>query len=68
MCVYVCVSVYRLLDVLEVIAPFKHFGKLRDFMQTQLPAGFPVKIGLWSVYYNVGLSSVYYNIGLWSVL
>lgn len=36
---------YSLLDVLEVIAPFKHFGKLREFMQTKLPPGFPVKIG-----------------------
>ncbi|XP_033737390.1 ankyrin repeat domain-containing protein 13C-like isoform X2 [Pecten maximus] len=33
-----------LLDVLEVIAPFKQFQKLRDFMTTKLPDGFPVKI------------------------
>lgn len=37
-------TVTTLLDVLEVIAPFKQFGKLRDFMQTKLPAGFPVKV------------------------
>jgi len=37
-------TVKELLDVLEVIAPFKQFSKLRDFMQTKLPPGFPVKI------------------------
>lgn len=35
-----------LLDVLEVIAPFKQFQKLRDFMQNKLPPGFPVKLEL----------------------
>ena len=35
----------RLLDVLEVVAPFKQFQKLRDFMMTKLPPGFPVRIG-----------------------
>ncbi|XP_053395470.1 ankyrin repeat domain-containing protein 13C-like [Mercenaria mercenaria] len=35
-----------LLDVLEVIAPFKQFQKLRDFMQNKLPQGFPVKLEL----------------------
>ncbi|XP_035698757.1 ankyrin repeat domain-containing protein 13C-like [Branchiostoma floridae] len=35
----------RLLDVLEIIAPFKHFLKLREFIQLKLPSGFPVKIG-----------------------
>lgn len=39
-------SVKALLDVLEVIAPFKQFSKLRDFMQTKLPSGFPVKIDI----------------------
>ncbi|KAB7503248.1 Ankyrin repeat domain-containing protein 13C, partial [Armadillidium nasatum] len=34
----------KLLSVLEVIAPFKHFAKLRDFIQMKLPPGFPVKI------------------------
>lgn len=38
-------SVYRLLNVLEVIAPFKHFNKLREFVQMKLPPGFPVKLG-----------------------
>ncbi|XP_064624930.1 ankyrin repeat domain-containing protein 13C-like isoform X2 [Lineus longissimus] len=37
-------TVEVLMDVLEVIAPFKHFNKLRDFMLTRLPPGFPVKI------------------------
>ncbi|XP_066144370.1 ankyrin repeat domain-containing protein 13C [Euwallacea fornicatus] len=39
-------SVEMLLNVLEVIAPFKHFSKLRDFINTKLPSGFPVKIEL----------------------
>ena len=34
-----------LLDVLEVVAPFKQFQKLRDFMTSKLPEGFPVQIG-----------------------
>ncbi len=42
-----------MLDVLEVIAPFKQFSKLREFMQNKLPAGFPVKIGI-----NLELSEV----------
>ncbi|XP_035232896.1 ankyrin repeat domain-containing protein 13C-A-like isoform X2 [Stegodyphus dumicola] len=37
-------SVESLLNVLEVIAPFKHFKKLRDFVKMKLPVGFPVKI------------------------
>lgn len=39
-------SVEMLLNVLEVIAPFKHFSKLRDFITFKLPPGFPVKIEL----------------------
>ncbi|ENN77624.1 ankyrin repeat domain-containing protein 13C [Dendroctonus ponderosae] len=39
-------SVEMLLNVLEVIAPFKHFSKLRDFINGKLPTGFPVKIEL----------------------
>lgn len=38
-------TVCRLLNVLEVIAPFKHFNKLREFVQMKLPPGFPVKLG-----------------------
>lgn len=38
-------SVDMLLNVLEVITPFKHFNKLREFVQMKLPPGFPVKIG-----------------------
>jgi len=37
-------SVGMLLNVLEVIAPFKHFSKLRDFISSKLPSGFPVKV------------------------
>lgn len=35
-----------LLNVLEVIAPFKHFSKLRDFIEVKLPPGFPVKLDI----------------------
>lgn len=35
-----------LLNVLEVIAPFKHFSKLREFVKLKLPSGFPVKIDI----------------------
>lgn len=37
---------FRLLNVLEVIAPFKHFNKLREFVQMKLPPGFPVKLDI----------------------
>lgn len=39
-------SVEMLLNVLEVIAPFKHFSKLREFVELKLPSGFPVKIDI----------------------
>ncbi|KAG8035497.1 hypothetical protein G9C98_006943 [Cotesia typhae] len=39
-------TVDMLLNVLEVTAPFKHFGKLRQFVQMKLPPGFPVKIDI----------------------
>jgi hypothetical protein len=35
-----------LLDVLEVIAPVKHFAKLREFVEMKLPPGFPVKVDI----------------------
>ncbi|XP_067627205.1 ankyrin repeat domain-containing protein 13C [Eurosta solidaginis] len=37
-------SVEMLLNVLEVIAPFKHINKLREFITLKLPNGFPVKV------------------------
>ncbi|CAH0549320.1 unnamed protein product [Brassicogethes aeneus] len=37
-------SVEMLINVLEVVAPFKHISKLREFITFKLPAGFPVKI------------------------
>ncbi|XP_005110838.1 ankyrin repeat domain-containing protein 13C isoform X2 [Aplysia californica] len=37
-------TVEVLLDVLEVVASFKQFQKLRDFMTSKLPPGFPVRI------------------------
>lgn len=45
----------RLLNVLEVIAPFKHFNKLREFVQMKLPPGFPVKLGKVTLTILVGL-------------
>lgn len=39
-------TVEMLLNVLEVIAPFKHFTKLREFVTLKLPSGFPVKIDI----------------------
>ncbi|XP_046750473.1 ankyrin repeat domain-containing protein 13C isoform X1 [Diprion similis] len=39
-------TVDMLLDVLEVIATFKHFSKLRQFVLMKLPPGFPVKIDI----------------------
>lgn len=34
----------QLLDILEVIVPYKHFHKLRQFVNMKLPPGFPVKL------------------------
>lgn len=39
-------SVDMLLNVLEIIAPFKHFAKLRQFVAMKLPKGFPVKVDI----------------------
>ncbi|XP_056670913.1 ankyrin repeat domain-containing protein 13C isoform X4 [Monodelphis domestica] len=39
-------GIESLLNVLEVIAPFKHFSKLREFVQMKLPPGFPVKLDI----------------------
>uniref|UniRef100_A0A8C0IAB2 Ankyrin repeat domain 13C n=1 Tax=Bubo bubo TaxID=30461 RepID=A0A8C0IAB2_BUBBB len=39
-------GIESLLNVLEVIAPFKHFNKLREFVQMKLPPGFPVKLDI----------------------
>uniref|UniRef100_A0A915CYK9 Ankyrin repeat domain-containing protein 13C n=1 Tax=Ditylenchus dipsaci TaxID=166011 RepID=A0A915CYK9_9BILA len=33
-----------LLDILEIVSPFKHIGKLKDFCNARLPPGFPVKL------------------------
>jgi len=38
-------TVEALINLLEVIAPFKQFKKLREFVEVKLPPGFPVKIG-----------------------
>ncbi|KAI5701529.1 hypothetical protein M8J75_010599 [Diaphorina citri] len=39
-------SIDMLLSLLEIIAPFKHFSKLREFILMKLPPGFPVKIDI----------------------
>lgn len=39
-----------LLNILEIVAPFKQFGKLREFLLNKLPPGFPVKIGKQVIY------------------
>ena len=41
---------YSILKVLEVVAPFKHFNKLKEFVAMKLPAGFPVRIGWCGLY------------------
>lgn len=35
---------HTLLDLLELMAPMKHFNKLREFLNTKLPPGFPIKV------------------------
>ncbi|XP_059393062.1 ankyrin repeat domain-containing protein 13C [Carassius carassius] len=39
-------GIESLLNVLEIVAPFKHFNKLREFVQMKLPPGFPVKLDI----------------------
>lgn len=39
-------TIDMLINVLEVIAPFKHLNKLRQFVLMKLPPGFPVKIDI----------------------
>lgn len=41
-------TVEMLLNILEVVTPFKHLKKLREFVTMKLPPGFPVKIGMCS--------------------
>ena len=40
---------FSLLNVLEVIAPFKHFDKLKEFVSMKLPPGFPVRVGMFEL-------------------
>ncbi|KAL3994333.1 GPCR-chaperone family protein [Acanthocheilonema viteae] len=37
-------SIDVLLDIFEIVAPFKHFDKLRCFCKMRLPPGFPVRV------------------------
>ncbi|XP_046642060.1 ankyrin repeat domain-containing protein 13C-A-like [Daphnia pulicaria] len=46
MCQDFPLSKAMLLDVLEVVAPVKHFSKLREFVEMKLPPGFPVKVDI----------------------
>ncbi|PAV63952.1 hypothetical protein WR25_18784 [Diploscapter pachys] len=39
-------SVEVLLDILEIVAPFKHIQKMRRFCESRLPPGFPVRLAL----------------------
>lgn len=39
-------SIESLLNILEVFATFKHFKKLKEFINLNLPPGFPVKIDI----------------------
>lgn len=39
-------TVEMLLNLLDVLAPFKHLSKLREFCRVKLPPGFPVKIDM----------------------
>lgn len=40
------IELKQLLDILEVITPYKHFHKLRQFCSLRLPPGFPVKLDI----------------------
>jgi len=44
MCEDFPMNIDMLLNILEIIAPFKQFSKLREFLLHKLPPGFPVKI------------------------
>lgn len=46
-------TIDSLLNVLEIVAPFKQFKKLREFVQMKLPPGFPVKIGVCFLHLNL---------------
>ena len=43
----------RVMDLLELMAPMMHFAKLREFLDTKLPPGFPVKIGQFAMVQRV---------------
>lgn len=46
-----------ILKVLEVVAPFKHFNKLKEFVAMKLPAGFPVRVGKCVLYLSLMFAS-----------
>ena len=55
----------QLLDILEVIVPYKHFHKLRQFVNVKLPPGFPVKLSEWEGWVLGGASV---KVCLWWVI
>lgn len=59
------VQMMQLLDILEVIVPYKHFHKLRQFVNVKLPPGFPVKLSEWEGWVLGGASV---KVCLWWVI
>lgn len=43
-------SVEMLLNVLQAIAPLKHYSRLREIIGVKLPPGFPVQIGMYKLF------------------
>lgn len=55
-------SVEQLMPLLELIAPSnKHFDKLRDFVDTELPPGFPIKLDV-PIFYVLSAEVSFCNI------
>lgn len=61
-------SVDMLLNVLEVIAPFKHFSKLREFVEMKLPPGFPVSFKIHIILVRLLLEYFKYILNLYFFL
>jgi len=64
----VCIPLLcRLLDILEEIVPYKHFHKLRQFVNLKLPQGFPVKLGTYISTCTHGYGSPFVGREVWQV-
>lgn len=49
----------QIMPIVDLMAiSSSHFAKLRDFIQMQLPAGFPVKIGKFQIYLFIFFKSI----------